>query len=70
MEKGARAAQQYFHLVVELFAEVQNGQGSEEQWIKIATRMSTPMVGPETLQPTTERCWRLVGNPSSAQTLS
>ena len=39
-----RAAQQYFHLVVELFAEVQSGQGSEGQWIKIASRMSAPMV--------------------------
>ena len=39
-----RAAQQYFHLVVELFAEIQSGQGSEGQWIKIATRMSAPMV--------------------------
>lgn len=40
-----RAAQQYFHLVVELFAEIQSGQSSSEgQWIKIATRMSAPMV--------------------------
>ena len=39
-----RAAQQYFHLVVELFAEVQSGQSSDGQWIKIATRFSAPMV--------------------------
>ena len=39
-----RAAQQYFHLVVELFAEVQSGQSSEGQWIKVATRISAPMV--------------------------
>jgi meiosis-specific transcription factor NDT80 len=51
-----RAAQQYYHLLVELFADIgpQSRQGgsshasssSEEngRWIKIATRMSAPMV--------------------------
>lgn len=39
-----RAAQQYFHIVVELFAEVSGGQSSETQWTKIASRTSAPMV--------------------------
>lgn len=34
-----RAAQQYFHIVVELFAETPEGQ-----WIKVASRVSAPMV--------------------------
>ena len=38
-----RAAQQYFHLVAEMFAQL-TSQPSEVQWIKIATRMSAPMV--------------------------
>ena len=37
-----RAQQQYYNLVVELFAEVNNGVGS--QWIVIAKRLSHPMV--------------------------
>lgn len=37
-----RAAQQYYHLIVELFADV--GHQGPERWIKIATRMSAPMV--------------------------
>lgn len=37
-----RAAQQYYHLLVELFADV-GGQQSE-RWVKVATRMSAPMV--------------------------
>lgn len=39
-----RAAQQYFHIVVELFAEIASTQSSEGQWIKIATRTSARMV--------------------------
>ncbi|KAL8704911.1 MAG: hypothetical protein Q9201_001944 [Fulgogasparrea decipioides] len=39
-----RAAQQYFHIVVELFAETQSGQSAEGQWIKVASRISAPMV--------------------------
>ncbi|KAI9720228.1 MAG: hypothetical protein M1812_003046 [Candelaria pacifica] len=42
-----RAAQQYYHLVVELFADVGNSMGSPEsdtRWVKIATRISAPMV--------------------------
>lgn len=39
-----RAAQQYFHIVVELFAEVPSSQSSEGQWIKVASRMSARMV--------------------------
>ncbi|KAL8966687.1 MAG: hypothetical protein Q9183_003257, partial [Haloplaca sp. 2 TL-2023] len=34
-----RAAQQYFHIVVELY-----GETSEGQWVKIASRISAPMV--------------------------
>jgi meiosis-specific transcription factor NDT80 len=37
-----RAAQQYYHLLVELFADV--GGQHPDRWIKIATRMSAPMV--------------------------
>ncbi|KAI4100860.1 MAG: hypothetical protein LQ339_005363 [Xanthoria mediterranea] len=39
-----RAAQQYFHIVVELFAETQGTQSAEGQWTKIASRISAPMV--------------------------
>ncbi|MCJ1260292.1 hypothetical protein MMC22_000152 [Lobaria immixta] len=39
-----RAAQQYFHIVVELFAEVSSSQSSEGQWIKVASRISARMV--------------------------
>lgn len=38
-----RAAQQYFHLVAEMYAQL-SSPSSEAQWIKIATRMSAPMV--------------------------
>ena len=37
-----RAAQQYFHIVVELFAKIARGQ--EAEYIKIAWRSSAPMV--------------------------
>jgi len=37
-----RAAQQYYHLLVELFADV--GAQHPDRWVKIATRMSAPMV--------------------------
>lgn len=37
-----RAAQQYYHLLVELFADV--GTQHPDRWVKIATRMSAPMV--------------------------
>ncbi|KAG9243446.1 NDT80/PhoG like DNA-binding family protein-like protein [Calycina marina] len=37
-----RAAQQYYHLLVELFADV--GSQHPDRYIKIATRMSAPMV--------------------------
>lgn len=42
-----RAAQQYYHLIVELYAEVGTPQGgvpSEENWVQIARRVSAPMV--------------------------
>lgn len=39
-----RAAQQYFHIVVELFAEVSSNQASEVSWTKVASRISAPMV--------------------------
>jgi meiosis-specific transcription factor NDT80 len=38
-----RAAQQYYHLLVELFADI-GAQHTGERWIKIASRMSVPMV--------------------------
>jgi meiosis-specific transcription factor NDT80 len=37
-----RAQQQYFHVVVELFADV--GRHGDQQWVKIATAQSHPMV--------------------------
>lgn len=37
-----RAAQQYYHLIVELYADV--GQQQSERWVKIATRISAQMV--------------------------
>ena len=37
-----RAQQQYFHVVVELFADV--GRHGDTQWVKIATAQSHPMV--------------------------
>jgi meiosis-specific transcription factor NDT80 len=37
-----RAQQQYFHVVVELFADV--GRHQDTQWVKIATAQSHPMV--------------------------
>ncbi|MCJ1225499.1 hypothetical protein MMC12_002148 [Toensbergia leucococca] len=39
-----RAAQQYFHIVVELFVEISSSKSSEGQWIKVASRLSAPMV--------------------------
>lgn len=40
-----RAQQQYYNLVVELYAEVQSPMGgSDTQWIKVARRLSHPMV--------------------------
>lgn len=39
-----RAAQQYFHIVVELFAEVAGNQQAEGSWTKVASRISAPMV--------------------------
>lgn len=37
-----RAQQQYFHVVVELFADV--GRHGDNQWVKVATAQSHPMV--------------------------
>ncbi len=39
-----RAAQQYFHIVVEMFADVPSSQPLPSPWVKIATRISAPMV--------------------------
>jgi len=42
-----RAAQQYYHLIVELYAEVGTPQGqspTDDNWVKIAYRVSAPMV--------------------------
>ncbi|KAE8450467.1 hypothetical protein EG329_006197 [Mollisiaceae sp. DMI_Dod_QoI] len=38
-----RAAQQYYHLLVELFADV-GGSHASDRWVKIASRMSAQMV--------------------------
>ncbi|KAM0110418.1 hypothetical protein ACP6JB_003829 [Aspergillus fumigatus] len=40
-----RAQQQYYNLVVELYAEITNpNNGSETQWMKVARKLSHPMV--------------------------
>ena len=39
-----RAAQQYFHIVVELYAKVYRGSSTETEWIKVAHRVSAQMV--------------------------
>lgn len=39
-----RAAQQYYHLVVDLFADVGNSLGFDGRWIKVAKRVSAPVV--------------------------
>ena len=39
-----REAQQYFHIVVELFAEIPTSQSSEGQWVKVASKTSARMV--------------------------
>ncbi|KAL8694323.1 MAG: hypothetical protein Q9218_001028 [Villophora microphyllina] len=39
-----RAAQQYFHILVELYAETPGANSGEGQWTKIASRISAPMV--------------------------
>ncbi|KZF25442.1 p53-like transcription factor [Xylona heveae TC161] len=39
-----RAAQQYYHLIVELYAEVRGSLSSDAQFVKIATRISERMV--------------------------
>lgn len=39
-----RAAQQYFHIVVELYAKVYKNKGSDTEYIKIAHRVSAQMV--------------------------
>ncbi|KAF5858211.1 hypothetical protein ETB97_004665 [Aspergillus alliaceus] len=39
-----RAQQQYYNLVVDLYAEVANPVSTETQWIKIARKLSHPMV--------------------------
>ncbi|KAF2013020.1 p53-like transcription factor [Aaosphaeria arxii CBS 175.79] len=39
-----RAQQQYYHLIVELWANVQNPRDEEPIWVKIAARSSQPVV--------------------------
>ncbi|KAI9804554.1 MAG: hypothetical protein M1825_001454, partial [Sarcosagium campestre] len=39
-----RAAQQFYHLVVELYADVGSIGGAESKWVKLAMRLSAPMV--------------------------
>jgi meiosis-specific transcription factor NDT80 len=39
-----RAAQQYYHLLVELFVDIGHHAPSAERWVKIASRMSAQMV--------------------------
>ncbi|KAI9799462.1 MAG: hypothetical protein M1833_003984 [Piccolia ochrophora] len=39
-----RAAQQYYHLVVELYADIGSAAGPEGRWVKVASRLSAPMV--------------------------
>ncbi|KAF2748913.1 p53-like transcription factor [Sporormia fimetaria CBS 119925] len=39
-----RAQQQYYHLIVELWANVQNSRDSQPEWVKIASRHSEQVV--------------------------
>ncbi|KAH7350273.1 hypothetical protein BKA66DRAFT_292267 [Pyrenochaeta sp. MPI-SDFR-AT-0127] len=39
-----RAQQQYYHLIVELWANVQSSRDAEPRWVKIASRCSQPVV--------------------------
>jgi meiosis-specific transcription factor NDT80 len=39
-----RAQQQYYHLIVELWANIQTTQDSEPKWVKVAARSSHPVV--------------------------
>ena len=39
-----RAQQQYYHLIVELWANIQSARDSEPRWVKIAARSSHPVV--------------------------
>ncbi|KAK3697404.1 hypothetical protein LTR37_017466 [Vermiconidia calcicola] len=39
-----RASQQYFHLIVELFADVRKGGSSSPTWVKVAQRVSEKIV--------------------------
>jgi meiosis-specific transcription factor NDT80 len=39
-----RAQQQYYHLIVELWANVQNPRDQEPRWVKVAARSSNPVV--------------------------
>lgn len=39
-----RAQQQYFHLIVELWANIQNPREKDARWVKVAARSSHPVV--------------------------
>ncbi|KAF2278605.1 p53-like transcription factor [Westerdykella ornata] len=39
-----RAQQQYYHLIVELWANVQNPRDSQPEWVKVATKSSSHVV--------------------------
>lgn len=39
-----RAQQQYYHLIIELWANIQNPRDSDPKWVKIAARSSSPVV--------------------------
>lgn len=39
-----RAQQQYYHLIVELWANIQSPRDSEPRWVKVASRSSSPVV--------------------------
>jgi meiosis-specific transcription factor NDT80 len=39
-----RAQQQYYHLIVELWANIQNTRDHEPRWVKVAAKLSHPVV--------------------------
>jgi len=39
-----RAQQQYYHLIVELWANVQNPRDNDARWVKVAAKLSHPVV--------------------------
>jgi meiosis-specific transcription factor NDT80 len=44
INRKRRAQQQYYHLIVELWANIQNPGDTDPRWVKVAARLSHPVV--------------------------